>query len=47
MIEFTGSDGGKYYAAIDENYAFTAYLPAGTYTYRAYDVDYYGYWRRE
>lgn len=44
VIEFTGSDGGKYYAAIDENYAFTAYLPAGTYTYRAYDVDYYGYW---
>lgn len=44
VIEFTAADGSKYYAAIDEEYAFTAYLPAGSYTYRAYDIDFYGYW---
>lgn len=44
VIEFTAADGSKYYAAVDGDYAFTAYLPAGSYTYRAYDIDFYGYW---
>lgn len=44
VIEFTAADGSKYYAAVDRDYAFTAYLPAGSYTYRAYDIDFYGYW---
>lgn len=44
VIEFTAADGSKYYAAVNGDYTFTAYLPAGAYTYRAYDVDFYGYW---
>lgn len=44
VIEFTAADGCKYYATVDGDYAFTAYLPAGSYTYRAYDIDFYGYW---
>lgn len=44
VIEFTAADGSKYYAAVNGDYTFTAYLPAGSYTYRAYDIDFYGYW---
>lgn len=44
VIEFTDEAGDKYYATVDEEYTFTAYLPAGSYTYRAYDIDFMGYY---